>query len=82
MKYIHSCCKLGLAFERLIFILIISGLCCHILTCIWITTNYFESLTIDDRSWADGHPNSELYQISLYFTITTMTSVGYGDVIS
>ena len=92
LKYIHSFCNLGLVFERLIFISIIFGLCCHVITCIWITTYYFESETTDGTSWVDaysrayvnidGHPNYQPYKISLYFIITTMTSVGYSDIAS
>ena len=35
----------------------------------WITTGSYESLDTND-----------LYLVSFYFTITTMTTVGYGDI--
>jgi hypothetical protein len=52
------------------------------LTCIWIITPQLSSQN-EDESWMDSFAdvdNSELYLTSLYYTVTTMTTVGYGDI--
>lgn len=52
----------------------------HVVTCFWIIAG---KMALDD-SWIeegsyDDLPPSELYLTSFYFTITTITTVGYGD---
>ena len=56
---------------------------CHILTCIWVITATFAGDEEDDVSWIDGFDEGntgEIYITSLYYTVTTMTTVGYGDI--
>lgn len=82
LKYLSEFLKIGLGFERLFFFAIIFFVLCHILTCIWIIT---PSLVSDksSESWMDTFNDvsqGELYLTSMYYTITTMTTVGYGDI--
>jgi hypothetical protein len=58
---------------------------CHLVACLWIICATF----VDDKTWentwvqdyhADGEIDSGLYMVSLYWTITTITTVGYGDI--
>ena len=52
---------------------------CHVITCFWIIVGTMDS---DPGSWMTGledKPKSQLYMTSFYFTITTITTVGYGD---
>ena len=52
---------------------------CHVVSCFWIIAGKLDE---SEKSWvwqynADSH--SDLYLTSFYFTITTITTVGYGD---
>lgn len=51
-------------------------------TCIWIIISYAQN---DDSSWIHNNDfinasDVELYITSLYFCVTTFTTVGYGDI--
>ena len=51
----------------------------HIISCMWILTGYYD---LDENSWitqVSDASKSELYLTSFYYTITTVTTVGYGD---
>jgi hypothetical protein len=83
LKYLNDFLKIGLGFERLFFFAIIFLILCHILTCIWVITATFAGDEEDDVSWIDGFDEGntgEIYITSLYYTVTTMTTVGYGDI--
>jgi hypothetical protein len=63
---------------------------CHIATCLWICAA--SALKVQDHgnmftgTWLEpyydiyGENESAIYAISLYWTITTITTVGYGDI--
>ena len=83
MKYLNEILKIGLGFERLFFFVMIFLLMCHIMTCIWLIAASFKSETNEDASWLDSYEtlgSDERYLTSLYFTVTTITTVGYGDI--
>jgi len=78
--------------DRLIFFAIIFLLLCHISTCLWIlssTINSKEGASAADKRF-DGtwladfdktdSSGGDFYIVSLYWTITTITTVGYGDI--
>jgi hypothetical protein len=65
---------------RLLFTLFITT---HWIACAWIFVGYMSTLSCD--SWFKGAgledaSVSEIYVTALYWTLTTTTSVGYGDV--
>jgi hypothetical protein len=69
------------AFERFCFFACILFVMSHIFGCIWI----FVGRSGDDDSWIVSNefhevPASELYLIGLYYTFTTISTVGYGDI--
>jgi len=75
--------KIGLGFERLFFFLIIFLIMCHIMTCVWLISASFASETNEETSWLDDYAelsSNEKYLTSLYFAVTTITTVGYGDI--
>ena len=75
--------NLGEGFERLVFFVLMSFLICHIIACLWVFTSTFTDE--GEESWItsgnlDSEPISVKYLTSLYFTVTTITTVGYGDI--
>lgn len=57
---------------------------CHLLACLWFGFLSFTSL--DSNNWVIAYgmdltdDDSELYLASLYFVITTLSTVGFGDI--
>ena len=90
VKYIRQFLKIGLGFERLFIFLMSTLMFCHIITCLWV----FVAASDDkaegekestDTTWIkdggyDGLSNSDKYLVSLYFVITSITTVGFGDI--
>jgi hypothetical protein len=54
---------------------------CHIIACAWHYLAIHQDEPIEE-SWisTDSHDNEEAYMVSLYWTITTFSTVGYGDI--
>ena len=82
LKFARSILKFSKGFERLSFFFITSLLICHIFACLWI---FFSNFTVPgDDTWMDDKmkemPIFDLYITSFYFTITTFSTVGYGDI--
>eukprot|EP00347_Sterkiella_histriomuscorum_P023005 403336321 len=82
VKYFNEIIKIGLGFERLLFLMIIFLVLCHIVACLWIFVANFDD---SKRNWVFQNnyqdlPNFNLYIISYYFTVTTIVTVGYGDI--
>ena len=75
--------KIGIGFERLIFFVLMFLILCHIVSCLWVlVATIGENL---EGSWMDikeltDVPKGQLYLTSFYFTVTTITTVGYGDI--
>ena len=72
----------GIGYERLFLFLLAFCLLCHIVACFWILTTTFR----DSESWASSMGYEEqdhvgIYITSYYFIVTTITTVGYGDIV-
>jgi hypothetical protein len=70
--------------ERLFFFLLFFLTLIHICSCLWIFTGKFNKDDgdinwIDEKAYED-FSKAELYLSAVYFSVTTITTVGYGDV--
>lgn len=81
--------KVGPGFERLYFFVLIFFMIAHFITCLWIMFPQF--MVSDDEAnqgsgtwvesfYEEGYTSGQLYATSFYWTITTITTVGYGDI--
>ena len=84
LKYLNDILKIGLGFERLFFFMILSLISCHILSCIWVIAAQLNKASDEDyASWIDDYTDLDtgsLYVTAVYYTVTTITTVGYGDI--
>ena len=78
-----SSMQLSSGLERIVFIAIFAVFFFHISSCLFVFLADFEDDPIDAWRYADpyihyGH--FELYVTSFYYIVTTMSTVGYGDI--
>ena len=80
LKYVNELMKVGVGFERLFFFIMLFLMMSHIVSCLWVLTATINETK--DGTWLESLTNLsdyELYLTSFYFTIETITTVGYGD---
>ena len=76
---------IGVAFERLLLFFAICLIFVHSLACAWIWLAYENEMADFTSNWINTHgfqdyPTYDLYITAVYFTVTTITTVGYGDI--
>ena len=85
MRKMKHVMQFGQTIERFFFFLMLLFLMTHFIGCLWIfIAKYFHSNLIENDSWieAGGYEDAnmmDLYVLSVYFTMQTLTTVGYGD---
>jgi hypothetical protein len=84
-KYLREIVSISVSFERLFFFNLIFLTLIHICACLWIFTGKYDEEDDSAKSWLTendytGYTNYQLYMTSVYFTVTTITTVGYGDI--
>ena len=91
LSYLNEFLKIGLGLERLFFFVIVSVIIIHVIACIWVITSQMADLLYGSEdgsesnyeSWRDSFQDltdNALYLTSIYFSVTTITTVGYGDI--
>ena len=77
--------KLSEGLERLLFFFGIFLMIGHTMGCIWIFTGQLSIDDPKDYNWIKAHDlqNGTMYEVyitAIYFTVATITTVGYGDI--
>ena len=84
--------KVSDKFSDLIMVISTFFLGCHIIGCLWIVTanmSYDEKFEYQDSKYKNNWINNDkynqytarqLYIAAYYYTVTTVTTVGYGDI--
>ena len=90
MKQISDLHKFDIGFERLLFFMLLSLVLIHIVSCLWVMFPSFDDDGESDNfyitdTWLEDHAkanstSTQIYFTSFYWTITTITTVGYGDI--
>ena len=83
VRFANSLIRISISIERLFWFIVWLVLLLHLFSCCWI---FFAKLDEDQadnwircRGYSD-YNNAELYLVSMYFSIMTLATVGYGDI--
>ena len=76
---------MSVAFERLLLFFAVCLVFVHTLACAWVWLAYESEMEYDGSHWIrvfgfEYFSNYDLYITAVYFTVTTITTVGYGDI--
>lgn len=83
MSYMNKILKAGIAMEHLIWFIISFILLIHLFCCLWVFLGKYEEYNYRNWIYSGNYmdfDNFELYSVSLYWAVTTLTTVGYGDI--
>lgn len=83
LRYFNEMFKLNSGLERVLIAIIMILLFCHVVACLWYILSDIES-DYDYETWLymndlKDRDIMDLYLASLYFTVQTVVTVGYGD---
>lgn len=83
LKHLNSLFKISASFERLIWFFFIYILLIHLATCMWVFLARIDESCVN---WVyffnfQDYENFDLYLTSLYWAVTTLATVGFGDIV-
>ena len=81
-QYVQEFLKIGIGFERLIIFIFSFLMLIHIVACMWVMTTQLENEGVETWMTLGGYDDNTpggRYLVSFYFTVQTITTVGYGD---
>lgn len=73
-------------YERMLFFMMIFLILIHIVACCWVIIPQFQNPEDNNytgtwlEDYIEGNTPQQLYTLSVYWTITTVTTIGYGDI--
>jgi CRP-like cAMP-binding protein len=81
-SYVQGVIQISMGLERLIWMLVTFLLLIHIIACFWVLIGKLDET---NENWIFQTENVdsgyyELYVVSFYWSITTLATVGYGDI--
>lgn len=82
-KAITDYLNIGFGTRRLLFLTLVLVLLQHVVACLWIFFASFDDLSRNNWIFHYNYTDlgeMELYVTSFYFTVTTIMTVGYGDI--
>ena len=84
-KFLQKKMRLNVAKERFLIFSIFALLFVHTIACIWIFLGSLNQEEDDSDNWIDKfgfdiHDIGSMYTTGVYWTITTIATVGYGDI--
>ncbi len=82
-RYFTDLLKIGVGVERMLLMAITFIVLIHIASCLWIFTARADDFGKSNWIYVKGYQDYEtgdLYVTSMYFTVTTILTVGYGDI--
>ena len=83
LKMISEIFKINPRSERLLMMTMILILLMHVVACLWVYAGKFDENSKDNWIYTKGFTDMnsiDLYITSFYFTVTTLMTVGYGDI--
>lgn len=83
-RHMNILLKISMAFERIFWFGFTYLILLHLVTCLWVFVGKYNLTSVNWISIGgyEDVPDEELYVISLYWTVTTFTTVGYGDILA
>jgi hypothetical protein len=83
MKNFQQVVQIAGGLERLVFLLLIFLILIHVIACLWIFIAKFDEGSKENWIYSKNFVdmgNYDLYVTSFYFSVTTIVTVGYGDI--